>query len=378
MILTEKETYWAANKLTTYFNSFERIDEYMRIKKLERIKDHPTGLFGMGPEDDLFQSFDMHPEDMEFEIVQRSRESFERLLEMTSSFTNDDPPARVTKLCVQEKNTGKVVGFIKFGSPLINAKPRNEWLGEPFRKDMLDRFNQSCIMGFVIVPAQPFGFNYLGGKLLSALCTSHDSRRMLNQKYGGPFCLFETTSLYGNIKGGSQYDGMKPLLKYRGDTVSNMLMTFGDEVYFEMRDWFYEKNGGPMIDTLTANGTPMTGHKLRTQNKMISIIASNLKQHNPEAHKKFVEFRKTQESITTQKRFYNSSYGFTNSKEYLLGETDELKKGDLWDRHELENVIQWWRKKATKRYESLKKDGRLRTEIEVWKKDNMDKIDIIR
>ena len=233
-------------------------------------------------------------------------------------------------------------------------------------------------MGFVIVPAQPFGFNYLGGKLLSALCTSHDSRRMLNQKYGGPFCLFETTSLYGNIKGGSQYDGMKPLLKYRGDTVSNMLMTFGDDVYFEMRDFFYEKNGGPLISLLTEKGTPMTGHKLRTQNKMISFIANNLKEHNPDAHKKFVEFRKTQESITTQKRFYNSSYGFTNSKEYLLGEADELKKGDLWDRHELENVIQWWRKKATKRYESLKKDGRLRTEIEVWKKDNMDKIDIIR
>ena len=190
--------------------------------------------------------------------------------------------------------------------------------------------------------------------------------------------MFETTSLYGNIKGMSQYDGMKPLLKYRGDTVSNMLMTFGDEVYFEMRDWFYKKNGGPMVETLTAKGTPVTGHKLRTQNKMISIITNNLKEHNPEAHKKFVEFRKTQESITTQKRFYNSSYGYTNSREYMLGETDELIKGDLWDRHELENVIQWWRKKATKRYESLKKDGRLRTEIEVWKKDNMDKIDIIR
>jgi len=111
---------------------------------------------------------------------------------------------------------------------------------------------------------------------------------------------------------------------------------------------------------------------------MISIISNNLKEHNSEAHKKFVEFRKTQESITTQKRFYNSSYGYTNSREYMLGETDELIKGDLWDRHELENVIAWWRKKATKRYESLKKDGRLRTKIEVWKKDNMDSIDIIR
>ena len=37
-------------------------------------------------------------------------------------------------------------------------------------------------MGFVIVPTQPFGFNYLGGKLLSALCCSHEVREKLNKK----------------------------------------------------------------------------------------------------------------------------------------------------------------------------------------------------
>ena len=47
-------------------------------------------------------------------------------------------------------------------------------------------------------------------------------------------------------------------------------------------------------------------------------------------------------------------------------------------RHSLENVIQWWRHKAIKRYESLKTDGRLRTELEIWKRDNIDTIDIIR
>ena len=30
----------------------------------------------------------------------------------------------------------------------------------------LTSFNKTTIMGFVIVPTQPFGFNYLGGKLL--------------------------------------------------------------------------------------------------------------------------------------------------------------------------------------------------------------------
>ena len=40
------------------------------------------------------------------------------------------------------------------------------------------------------------------------------------------------------------YDGMKPFLRYKGDTLSKFLLTLGEEIYFEMRDWFTEKNGG--------------------------------------------------------------------------------------------------------------------------------------
>ena len=61
MILTEKDTYWAANQLTQYFSKFNRIDDYFRSRKIDRIKDMPTPLFGLGPEDELFQSFDVHP-----------------------------------------------------------------------------------------------------------------------------------------------------------------------------------------------------------------------------------------------------------------------------------------------------------------------------
>jgi len=382
MILSEKETYWAADKLVNFFNSFNRIDEYFRKRKIERIKKFPTPLFGMGPEDDLFQAWDMHPEDMEFEVVTRTREVFENLLEMTASFTPDDPPARVTKICVQEKNTGKICGFIKLASPLINAKPRNDWLGRPLNgqdKAEMSKFNDSTIMGFVIVPAQPFGFNYLGGKLMAAICCSHEIRRRMNKKYGGPFCLFETTSLYGNIKGMSMYDGMRPFLKYRGDTLSKLFLNLDDDVYFEIRDWFYEKNGGkPLIPMTTEAGTPITGHKLRTQSKIISIITNSLKHHNQEAYQKFMEFKKSAGEITTQKRFYNSTYGFSNSREFLLGETETLIKSDTYDKYELDNIVKWWKKKASKRYDSIKEDGRLRREIEVWKRDNIDTLDIIR
>jgi hypothetical protein len=376
MILTEQDSYWAAQKLVEYFSDFNRIDDYFRSRKIDRIKDMPTPLFGLGPEDELFQSFDMHPEDMNFEIVRRTGESFDNLLEMTASFSPDDPPGRNSKLCVQETNTGKIVGFIKLASPLINAKPRNDFLGRPLQtvdKEEMSRFNASTIMGFVIVPAQPFGFNYLGGKLLAAICCSHDIREFLDNKYGGPYCMFETTSLYGNIKGGSMYDGMRPFLRYKGNTESKFFLTFADDMYLEMRKWFEKRNGNePLIHKEASS------RKLKTQTKMIGIISQSLKKYNVDAHKKFVEFRRKTEGITTQKRFYMSTYGYANTKEYLLRETDTLVKGEAWARHSLENVISWWRHKAIKRYESLKANNKLRTELEIWRLNNIDQIDIIR
>ena len=40
------------------------------------------------------------------------------------------------------------------------------------------------VMGFNIVPTQPFGYNYLGGKLLSLLCCSHEMKRQFDERYG--------------------------------------------------------------------------------------------------------------------------------------------------------------------------------------------------
>ena len=50
--------------------------------------------------------------------------------------------------------------------------------------------------------------------------------------------------------------------------------------------------------------------------------------------------------------------------------------GQNWDKFYLENIISWWKRKATKRYETLKKDGRFRDKVELWTED--DDIQIIR
>jgi len=353
-----------------YFRDFNRIDDYFRARKIERVKNIPSPLPGMSMEDDLFQEFDMHPQDMDFKVVQIPTKLFDTLLEKTASFSPDENPGKTLKLVVKETNTNTIVGFIRYGSPLINSKPRNDFLGGI---PDLDIFNKRAIMGFNIVPVQPFGYNCLGGKLLAAICCSHASRRMLNQKYDTEFCLFETTSLYGNIKGASMYDGMRPYLRYKGDTQSKFLLTLGEEIYPELKDWFTEKNGG---EELLRQG--VSSRKLKMQTKMVGIIKASLKEHDTKAYNMFVSAMENATGVTTQKRFYMSEYGYSNTKDVLLGKTNVLTKAENYDRFELENVTKWWKKLASKRYNNIVADGRIRKKLEVWNAETMNEIDIIR
>ena len=370
LILNKQDSIHAATKLIKYFKDFKRIDDYFRARKIERVKNIPVPIPGMSIEDDMFQSYDMHPEDMNFKVVQMQTETFDKMLEKIASFSPDQAPGKEMKLIIKETNTDTHVGYIKLGSPLINSKPRNDYLGGI---PDLPIFNKRAIMGFNIVPVQPFGYNYLGGKLMAAICNSHAVRRMLDKKYDTEFCLFETTSLYGNIKGSSMYDGMKPYLRYKGDTQSKFLLTLGEEIYPELRDWFIERNNGE--DLIHKNAS---SRKLKMQTKMVGIVKASLKEHDTHAYNLFNDAMTNATGVTTQKRFYMSEYGYSNTREVLLGNTDQLLKADNYDRYELENITAWWKKLASKRYNNIVADGRIRKDLEVWNQDSMNKIDIIR
>jgi len=169
------------------------------------------------------------------------------------------------------------------------------------------------------------------------------------------------------------YDGMRPYLRYKGDTQSKFLLTLGEDIYFEMRDWFTEKNGGEELIHKSASS-----RKLKMQTKMIGIIKSSLKEFDTKAYELFTKEIAKAGDVTTQKRFYMSEYGFSNVKDVLLGKTNTLTKANNFDRFELSDIIKWWKKLATKRYNNICADGRLRKELEVFNKESMDKIDIIR
>lgn len=366
---------WAADEFIEYFSHMGNIEDYMRFVKMQVISG-TSRLFSL--KDEFFNE-DIHPEDMDFEIVRVgsnkytggpgrvSQETFNDLLASVSSHNNEqNVPGREMKWIIYEKNTQKIVGFIRLGSPTINSKPRNLWLGHA---PDLSIFNRHAAMGFVIVPSQPFGYNYLGGKLLALLCCSHFAREAMNQSFEKDIALFETTSLYGSVTDASQYDGLKPFMRYKGLTESKFLPLLHDDVFHKLHDHFtYLNNNTPLTDNKASS------KKMKRQTKMISIVKNSLTDTD-----KLELLNKTLSAafgITQKKRFYISDYGYSNVREVILGEQKELLRGQNWEKHELDNIIKWWRKKATKRYERLKADGRFRTNVELWTED--DDIQIIR
>ncbi|NDB86012.1 MAG: DUF4338 domain-containing protein [Alphaproteobacteria bacterium] len=371
MIISEVDAVWAADEFIQYFSHMSNIEDYLRFVKKEVIKNTNT----LAPLQDEFLNEDIHPEDMEFDIkfigdrFQQSlpQEHYNNLLKAVSSHNNESNiPGRELRWMVFENNTRKVIGFIRFGSPLINSKPRNLWLG---KQPDLTIFNRHAAMGFVIVPSQPFGYNYLGGKLLALLCCSHHARETLNTVFEKDIALFETTSLYGSTTDASQYDGLKPFMRYKGLTESKFLPLLHDDAFHKLHDRFtYLNNNTPLTDNKASS------KKMKRQTKMISIIRNSLQDKDKLAE--FNEVINTAFSLTQKKRFYISDYGYENVREVILGEQDKLRPGQNWDKFYQENIISWWKKKATKRYEKLKKEGRFRTKVELWTDD--DEIQIIR
>jgi hypothetical protein len=177
----------------------------------------------------------------------------------------------------------------------------------------------------------------LGGKLLALLASSQELKRQFDEKYGTDLKYFETTSLYGTTKGVSMYDGLKPFVRHIGDTESDFLPLFHDDEFRDFFWWFNERNGGERLVS-----ADKSSKKLKIQQKMISIIRKSLDDE--------IKLKEFNDCI-------NHAKTLTEKKRYYLGDF----------RHTAEEAITWWKKKASKRYEKLKVEDRVRTELELWK-----------
>jgi len=57
-------------------------------------------------------------------------------------------------------------------------------------------------------------------------------------------------------------------------------------------------------------------------------------------------------------------------------DTKLIPDPENYDKFYMKNIVDWWKKKASNRYETLKSESRIRTDMEVWTSGK--ELDIIR
>lgn len=373
--LSEEETYQIRDRFVNFYTDLETIQDYF----LERKKEKIVGIEHDKHTQKMFNDYTIEPKDMNFELEVVNGSDFNPSTQIITSLPLESQIGRQIMMGIRETNTDTYVGFIRVASPVLSIKPRNEFFGE---KVQATTVNRNMINGAIIVPVQPFGYNYLGGKLLALISCSHTVRRMLKEKYGEKIetCFFETTSLYGDLKGVSQYDGMKPFIRYQAMTESDLFLFPTEEVYDPIRRRMRELYGKEEWNGNTVDPKP-SGPKMREFNKAISILKNHLRHYDEDTYKDFLNFTKSSMKAKTKKRYYYSNFGFDNVKEHVNSNGEiPLKEGQNFHKHELEYMFEWWKKKAQKRYEKLRTEGRIRTEMEVYTEDRINnrEVDMVR
>ncbi len=92
-------------------------------------------------------------------------------------------PGRNIKFFVKDKITNKYLGVICMGSDVVSIKVRDEFLGWTKENKLDDAKLQHTAIGTSIIATQPLGYNFLGGKLVSALVTCSTIRNKWKENY---------------------------------------------------------------------------------------------------------------------------------------------------------------------------------------------------
>jgi hypothetical protein len=174
------------------------------------------------------------------EPVDELNKHWEILRVLISRARYDRFPGRTLNFLVRDKGTKKYLGVISITSDMLDLTDRNKSIGADIGKLNKDghAFNITA-NGQTIVPTQPFGSAFLGGKLLSLLCISKEVADAWKKTYGDTLVGVTTTSLYGDTgkDGRTQYDGLTPYWKKMGQSTGTVPLKMTNGVYEQVKEW---------------------------------------------------------------------------------------------------------------------------------------------
>lgn len=258
-------------------------------------------------------------------------------------------PGRFLKFLIHDGNESdkKYIGAVSVSSDVICISDRDnylKWTTDDRLKNQ-KRINNSAI-GSCIMSTQPFGYNFLGGKLIACLITTSTVRDVWKKLYDNTLVGMTTTSLYGSY---SMYNSLKWWHKC-GSSAGKIPIKPDDEIYEIWHHWIQENKKEKYESAMTQKegvSGPVTGAK----QKSISMIFNEL-------GLKVSDYTHGYERGVYYSEFYE------NTKEFLQNKIDEsqLKMKELYI-NDKESVLNWWKPKAIERYKKLLLDNKIKTDI---------------
>lgn len=277
-------------------------------------------------------------------------ETWNTVRTFSSTMKNNSNIGRNLFYILTDEVSGKYLGVICISSDFLDLTPRDNSIG--WSRDIKTQqgmINHTAI-GSSIVPLQPLGFNYMGGKLLALMCLSDVVQRDWRDRYDDVLVGVTTTSLYGNTKsnGLSQYDGLEYWNKM-GFSSGSVAFEPTKKTMKMVFEWIKENHTRKYFEWWEAknqNGLPLKrDHKNRSLNFAYSKLGI------------------PKELIRTehQRGIYFSPL-YNNTNEYLqkeIIETDLVKSFDT-NEESLANI--WKTKYAKGRISMLKKKNNVSKE----------------
>lgn len=264
-----------------------------------------------------------------------------------SSAEYNQAPGRFIKFLLMDDVTGKVLGVTSIASDVIAISDRDKFIGWTTENKLKDKMLRYSAIGTTIVPTQPLGSNFLGGKLTAAMVVSGAVRDAWENQESGEskrckLVGMTTTSLYGSF---SMYNSLK-WWKPVGASKGKIPVKPYEEVYKDWHDWLKQHRGKEYDKAMTQKegvSGPVTGAKMR----VLSLIFNS------------VGIRQSDYCHGFERGVYYSCF-YENTKEFLCNKIteDKLVLKPLF-KDDTKAILDWWKPKAVDRYKKLKAEGRL-------------------
>lgn len=253
----------------------------------------------------------------------------------SSTMKNNSNIGRNLNYIVRDRVTEKYLGVICISSDFLDLTPRDNFIGWSRELKTQGAMINHTAIGSTIVPLQPLGYNYVGGKLLALLCLSDDVQNKWEELYGDKLVSVTTTSLYGKTKAGglSQYDNLDYWLPM-GFTSGSVSFEPLKETRLAIREWLKANHTRKYFEWYVAKKPSGQPHKRDHKNRSLNFTYSQLnipKELIRSEHARGIYF----------------SPLYDKSCEFLRGEHDGKNMNKLFDTS-IESLSNIWKTKHVK------------------------------